>query len=86
LVTLQFYDNCKLAIDILARIAYNISIGGLTPLRIRKTCRTLGVGGWRATEKPERLAGLRVPVVGGQQKNQPLTEGIADLRGCYPRL
>jgi len=36
--------------------------------------------------KPVRLVGLRVPTVGGQRKNQPLKESIADLRGCYSPL
>ena len=36
--------------------------------------------------KPVRLIGLRVPMVGGQRKNQSLRESITDLRDCYSPL
>jgi len=42
--------------------------GGLTPLRIRKTCRTYRAGGWQAAKNLWFLAGRIVPVAGGQRK------------------
>jgi len=32
------------------RIMNTEKVGGLTPLRIRKTCRTSGAGGWQAAK------------------------------------
>ena len=43
-------------------------VGGLTPLRIRKTCRTYRAGGWQAAKNLWFLAGFQMPVAGGQRK------------------